>query len=150
MCLLQSYHGADGKIHPEREELSQLLGVTVGTIDRWNRTLAEQGLVQWRRGHTGRGNDYQVNVEPLRVSKKQNAKDIKDDYRRYKTCSCQTIIKPIFPGTHSLLLSCIMQPTADRTSLPVGGGRFRGRLDNRTIIAPSNRSRLSCREKYQA
>lgn len=70
-CVLLSFYMPGGKVYPPREVLASLLGVTVGTVDRWKRVLEKHGISEWRRGGTGRANAYQVNFGPVRKSKKR-------------------------------------------------------------------------------
>jgi hypothetical protein len=69
-CLVQSFHGKSGKMFPERQELARLLGVHVGTVDRWKRQAEDAGLIRWQRGGTGRANLYTVNLGPRMDGKK--------------------------------------------------------------------------------
>ena len=70
-CLLLSFYMPGGKVYPPRELLASLLGVTVGTVDRWKHVLEKHGISEWRRGGTGRANAYRVNLGPVRKSKKR-------------------------------------------------------------------------------
>lgn len=70
-CVLLSFYRPGGEVYPPREVLASRLGVTVGTVDRWKRVLEKHGIVEWRRGGTGRANVYRVNFGPWRKSKKR-------------------------------------------------------------------------------
>lgn len=72
--ILQSFRGADGKICPDRLELARLMGESVSTVDRYKRVLAGAGLLTWRRGATGRANEYRVDFGPLRKRGQENLK----------------------------------------------------------------------------
>ena len=69
-CALQSFHGANGQVHPSCEQLAQMLGVSVSGVNRWKNTLKEAGLLTWKRGRPGWNNSYTVNLGPLRKSGK--------------------------------------------------------------------------------
>ena len=62
-CLLASFgkHGI-----PPREKLAALLGVSPATVDRWKGVLKRAGMAWWRRGRTGRANEYTVTFGPER------------------------------------------------------------------------------------
>jgi len=73
--LLKSYNRGDGRIFPPRAELAELLGVNVGTIDRWKKRLEKVGILTWRRGRTGRCNEYRVNFGPCREIRNRQKKN---------------------------------------------------------------------------
>jgi len=65
-CILKSFHGADGRIFPDRETLAGLLECSISTVDRYKKTLEQEGIIIWERGRTKRTNEYQVDFGPLR------------------------------------------------------------------------------------
>lgn len=75
LCVIQSFYaGGDSIICPDRKVLAELLGVGVGTIDRYKRTLKEAGLLDWQTGHTGRCNEYWTNFGPILTKKKEKGR----------------------------------------------------------------------------
>ena len=64
-CILKS-HWCNGRSYPAREVLARELGVSIATVDRYKGTLEKAGILAWRRGHTGRTNEYDVNLGPRR------------------------------------------------------------------------------------
>lgn len=68
--LLASFNAGDGDIHPSREELARVIGVTVSTIDRWKRKLRDAGVLRWHRGREGRCDAYSVDFGPCKELRK--------------------------------------------------------------------------------
>jgi len=62
-CLLKSF---GERSFPPREILAELLGVSPATVDRWKAVLLGAGMLRWRRGRTGRANEYTVTLGPER------------------------------------------------------------------------------------
>ena len=75
LCALGSFHGGNGQIHPSREELAKLLGVSVSNIDLYKRELKKAGMLTWTRGRPGWNNDYKLNFGPLRKSAKRASRE---------------------------------------------------------------------------
>jgi len=71
VCLLRSYHGGNGQIHPSRKALADGLGVSVATIDRWKTILKAHGLIDWKRGRPGWACEYRVDLGPWKGQKKR-------------------------------------------------------------------------------
>jgi hypothetical protein len=76
LCLLASFNRGNGNIFPERETLAGLLGKTVSTVDRYKKVLERAGLLKWRRGHTGRCNEYRVDFGPCKEIRPRKKKII--------------------------------------------------------------------------
>jgi len=74
---VKSYFNGEARSFPPRAELAGLLGVSVGTIDRWKRKAENFGLLHWRRGHIGRANEYTVNLGPERWKHKNISRKAK-------------------------------------------------------------------------
>lgn len=71
LCLIRSYYRPGGKVFPAREELARLLGESVSTVDRYKTVLVKAGLLTWKRGRTGRANEYYVNFGPCKGCRKR-------------------------------------------------------------------------------
>jgi len=70
LCVLKSFDNSSHQCHPQREELARLMGVDVRSIDRAKAALEKAGLLRWRRGGSGRANDYCFDLGPcLKVEK---------------------------------------------------------------------------------
>lgn len=68
-CLIQSFYRPGIAPFPEREQLADLLKVSECTVDRYKAILEQAGILTWKRGHTGRANEYRVNLGPVRKKK---------------------------------------------------------------------------------
>jgi hypothetical protein len=68
-CAIMSFKGGNGKIHPTRAKLAELLGVLESTVDRYKTTLMKAGILTWQRGRPTWANEYQVNFGPLKGQK---------------------------------------------------------------------------------
>ena len=68
-CAIASFRGRDGVCRAEREELARLVGCTVRTINRCTGALEKAGLLRWRRGRTGRANEYIVDFGPCKEAR---------------------------------------------------------------------------------
>ncbi len=63
--LIKSFEGLKNPF-PKAKRLAELLGVSVSTVHRSKKKLNELGVLTWRPGHTGRANEYTVNLGPER------------------------------------------------------------------------------------
>jgi hypothetical protein len=67
--VIASFADADGRCWPKRQRVAQLVGVDVRTVDTCKNVLRSAGLLDWRRGGTGRANEYQVRLPPVFLRK---------------------------------------------------------------------------------
>ena len=71
--LIKSYEGLR-KPFPKVEDLAELLNVETSTVHRYKKKLKKLGVLTWRRGHTGRANEYTVNLGPERWEHREKRK----------------------------------------------------------------------------
>lgn len=69
LTTIASFCDSKGVCRATREKLSELTGLDVRTIDRCKRILKAPGLLSWEPGHTGRANEYRVNLGPCKGSR---------------------------------------------------------------------------------
>ena len=72
LATIASFSDATGVCRVSRDKLSELTGIGTRTIDRYNGILKAVGLLSWERGHTGRANEYRVNLGPCKGSRRKH------------------------------------------------------------------------------
>ena len=68
LAAIASFSDSNGVCRATRDELSELIGQDVRTIDRCKGILKDAALLSWKPGRTGRANEYRVNVGPCKRS----------------------------------------------------------------------------------
>ncbi len=71
LAAIASFSDSKGVCRATRDELSELTGQDVRTIDRCKGILKDAALLSWKPGHTGRANEYRVNWGPCKGSKRR-------------------------------------------------------------------------------
>ena len=71
LAAIASFSDSKGICRVARDELSELTGLDVRTIDRYKGILKNAGLLSWKPGYTERVNEYRVNVGPCKGSKRK-------------------------------------------------------------------------------
>ena len=76
---LASFQNGSGTVHPSRETLTDLTGLSIGTLDRAKRELHQAGLLRWRRGGTGKANCYRFTFGPIQARSPKTKKESSSD-----------------------------------------------------------------------
>ncbi len=66
--VIASFADSSGICRVTREQLASYTGLSPRQIDRCNKLLKQAGFLSWRRGRTGRANEYRVDFGPCKES----------------------------------------------------------------------------------